>query len=305
MNQETSQNSNPQQAPGALLKQAKITANFSSEQVALRLNLTVELITSIENDNYQDSISPAFYRGYLRSYAQMVNIDADQLIELYNEIVHEDSLSAKITPTFDTKLYSKKDRSYPYFKWIAYLFVASIVVFAAYFIWDKKIRNNHSAESEINLNADISSNQANIPLSVLDVEEEQSQQSQNSIEIDESLEDSVQIQPQNQIAKPSQTTTANTSSATTATALGSSILDMDFKGDCWVKVTDANGEVLAIGIKRLGKTMSLEGMAPFSVILGNAGVVTMRYNNQDIDLSGFPAGNRVELQISADSELIQ
>lgn len=292
MSQESTQNSTTQSAPGALLKAAKIQANYSSEQVASRLNLTVELIESIERDDYQESISPAFYRGYLRSYAQLVQIDADELIEMYNEIIHQGSLSVSITPTFDTNLYTKKDRNFPYLKWVLYLFVAAIVLFAGFYVWNKKFDSNNNSQNQISLNDGSTSNSAEIQLSGLNQEETESQSSQ--------ADDFVGTeQIQNKVNED------EISASNTSTVIENAILDMNFNGDCWVKVTDANGEVLAIGIKRTGKNMKLEGLAPFSVILGNAGVVTMSYNQQTIDLSGFPAGNRVELKISADSELLQ
>ena len=294
MDQESTPNTNEQNAPGALLKAAKNQANFSSDQVASRLNLTVELIESLERDEYKESISPAFYRGYLRSYAQLVSIDADQLIEMYNNIIHQGSLSVAITPTFDTNLYTKKDRNYPYFKWFAILFGVIIIVFAGNYLWNKKFKNTDSSNTEINLSTDSASNQIDIPLSGLVLDEVSPPQSND-----------LGVKSENLTSSTPETSEKASNQSNSVLITEAAVLQMDFNGDCWVKVVDATGEVLAIGIKRTGKIMSLEGLAPFTVILGNAGVVTMSYNQQPINLSSFPAGNRIELQISADSELLQ
>ncbi len=63
-----------------------------------------------------------------------------------------------------------------------------------------------------------------------------------------------------------------------------------FSNDCWVQITDANGEVLAVGVKREGKVMPISGIAPWQITLGEPSVVTMTFNNQPYDLSQFGSG---------------
>ena len=69
-------------------------------------------------------------------------------------------------------------------------------------------------------------------------------------------------------------------------------LDFEFTDDCWVKVTDANNEVLAIGIKRKGKVMPLTGVVPITVILGEPSAVSVMFQGEPYDLSRFAAGRR-------------
>ena len=72
-------------------------------------------------------------------------------------------------------------------------------------------------------------------------------------------------------------------------------LVLDFTADCWVKVLDVRGEVLAVGVKIAGKHMPLSGVKPFNVVLGDPSVVTMEYNGQVYDLSRYRAGRRAEI----------
>jgi|GEM_PF-1274415 len=67
-------------------------------------------------------------------------------------------------------------------------------------------------------------------------------------------------------------------------------VSFEFSADCWVQVTDANGEVLAVGIKRIGKVMPLEGVVPFTVILGEPSAVSIEFDGEVYDLSRFRAG---------------
>ncbi|MET1255760.1 RodZ domain-containing protein [Aliikangiella maris] len=66
----------------------------------------------------------------------------------------------------------------------------------------------------------------------------------------------------------------------------------EFFADCWVKITDANDEVLAVGVKTEGKIMPLQGVAPIKVILGEPSAVTLDFKGEAFDLSRFKAGRR-------------
>ena len=68
-----------------------------------------------------------------------------------------------------------------------------------------------------------------------------------------------------------------------------------FTGDCWVQVKDANGEVIALGVKKSGKIMPLSGVAPFNVILGEPSVVKITLNGEAFDLSAFSPGKTARL----------
>jgi cytoskeleton protein RodZ len=72
-------------------------------------------------------------------------------------------------------------------------------------------------------------------------------------------------------------------------------LVLDFSADCWVKIVDARGEVIAVGVKRAGKHMPIAGVKPINVVLGDPSVVTLKYDNQDYDLSSYRAEKRAEI----------
>jgi cytoskeleton protein RodZ len=82
------------------------------------------------------------------------------------------------------------------------------------------------------------------------------------------------------------------------TAENSLTTEFVFTADCWVKITDANDDVLAIGVKRSGKIMPLEGVAPFNVTLGNPAAVQLTVEGLPYDLTGFSAGRTAKFELS-------
>jgi len=64
---------------------------------------------------------------------------------------------------------------------------------------------------------------------------------------------------------------------------GHSTITFDFTSDSWVEVTDANNEKLFLNIGKAGDSRTVEGVAPFSILMGNARGVVMKYNGQPYD----------------------
>ena len=66
--------------PGALLKQAREQAGMTIEGVAHELRLTSSQVQALEDDYYEDMPGTTYVRGYLRSYARLLNIDEEKIL---------------------------------------------------------------------------------------------------------------------------------------------------------------------------------------------------------------------------------
>lgn len=62
------------------------------------------------------------------------------------------------------------------------------------------------------------------------------------------------------------------------------VLTFNFTNPCWLKVTDAKGDVLFVGLKASGTQLRLIGNAPFNVVLGNVDGTSLAYNNEPVTL---------------------
>jgi cytoskeleton protein RodZ len=96
-------------------------------------------------------------------------------------------------------------------------------------------------------------------------------------------------------------TSSEQSAADLSTANKSLVLQdivMDFTADCWVRVVDARGEVIALGVKRNGKHMEISGVAPIVVVLGDPSAVSLSFAGNAYDLSSYRAGRRAEIVLN-------
>lgn len=80
-------------------------------------------------------------------------------------------------------------------------------------------------------------------------------------------------------------------------AEGEGRVQIRFSGDCWTQVADAKGKVLISTLKRQGEQLDVAGLAPLSLILGDASAATVSYNGNAVDLSGYSRGNVARLKV--------
>jgi cytoskeleton protein RodZ len=70
-------------SPGALLRAGREKAGLSIEQVAEKLHLLQSVVNQLEKDCYDRIRGDTFVRGYMRNYARLLGIDANEVIGRY------------------------------------------------------------------------------------------------------------------------------------------------------------------------------------------------------------------------------
>jgi cytoskeleton protein RodZ len=81
--------SEPTPGPGADLKAAREGLQVSIREVADALNLPARVIEALETDDYDRLPPTVFTRGYLRSYARLLELPSDELLARYPEVTEE------------------------------------------------------------------------------------------------------------------------------------------------------------------------------------------------------------------------
>lgn len=71
--------------PGRSLADARKAANLTLIDVAARLHLDTRTVDALERDDYSRLPSPAFVRGYLRSYARLLSLPPEPIVNAYNQ----------------------------------------------------------------------------------------------------------------------------------------------------------------------------------------------------------------------------
>jgi cytoskeleton protein RodZ len=76
---------------------------------------------------------------------------------------------------------------------------------------------------------------------------------------------------------------------------------LEFAGESWTEVHDAQGRRLVYDLVAGGTTRVADGEAPFRVLLGNASAVTVQIDGRAYDHSGYIRGNVARFAIGGPS----
>ena len=66
------------------------------------------------------------------------------------------------------------------------------------------------------------------------------------------------------------------------------LLEFSFDGDCWVEVRDGNEELIYADLRTAGDELSLNGLPPFKIRLGDATVVELRFQGEPFPIPTRP-----------------
>lgn len=81
-----SQPDNIEGGPGRSLRHARESLHLTTSDVANHLRLRTQVIDAIEQDNYTALPSLVFAQGYLRSYASLVGISPDEIMQAFRQL---------------------------------------------------------------------------------------------------------------------------------------------------------------------------------------------------------------------------
>ena len=66
---------------GEQLRQARQAAGLSLEEVAGRLHMPLQVVAALEEERWERLGAPVFVRGQLRSYARLLGVNLDGLLQ--------------------------------------------------------------------------------------------------------------------------------------------------------------------------------------------------------------------------------
>ena len=261
---------------GQLLRLGREQRKLTVAQVALQLNLKTEQVDKLEQDQFDGTLE-TFARGYVRAYGRLLKLSEAELMAAFGKQTGCQQSSTKPMRTFSNR--TAKQATENRFMWLTYAIIVLLLVLL--FIWwwqteralsDAGQESNNEIASAVVAETAADSQLPQPPMPTAEQVTELLEQLVPEIETEAGLPD-VAVEP----------------------VLDQ--LEMRFSQNCWVNVVDADGNRVAYGTKQAGYIMQLTGTAPFSVTLGNPGVVEITFNQKAVDMSALPAGRVAKFSI--------
>jgi cytoskeleton protein RodZ len=119
--------------PGDQLQAARIQQGLSIEDVASRMHLSLGILQSIEENNFDSLTAPIFVKGYLRAYARLVSLDENEMIQLYVDFYSNEDPPINTTTQVVPEI-SAQDAPV---KWMTYLVIIILIALLSAWWWNK------------------------------------------------------------------------------------------------------------------------------------------------------------------------
>ena len=238
--------------PGRRLAAARTARGLTITEIALRLKFAPRQIEALESDRYDALAGPAFVRGMIRAYAKLVGEDADALIAA----LRASPLTVAGPTVTGPRAIGVAIPRQPHRGSMVYVVLSVFVVIAVAGVLGewllRPVVPPKTAATRLALPA-------------------------------QPVREAVAPLPASSGGEPAIAQGA-VGSGPVETVVTAQRIELDFDRESWVEIRDAEGRIVFSQLNRPGTRREVEGVGPFSIVIGNAHGVKLRYNDSDVDL---------------------
>ncbi|WP_275075322.1 cytoskeleton protein RodZ [Providencia rettgeri] len=292
---------------GQLLAQARERMGLTQDAVAERLCLKISTVKEIEQDIAPAGVEPTFLRGYIRLYARMVGVPESDIKAFMK--VEEPVPLAKVSPMQSYSLGKKRKKREGWLMKLTWLIVIVLIAMVGIWWWQDHNAQKNELVSMANQSDLILSQQDNnttpveLPTPIDDSsitvgtatleDTPETLAPEGAASNTTSEQASVRTIP---LPNAPQSTVSQDRMQNTQTEepapVSSSALVLNFTGQCWLEVRDANNKILFSGAKNNGDKLELDGTAPYRLNIGAPANVTVQFQGNPVDLIRFIKAKR-------------
>jgi len=281
--------STPSSSLGMRLREAREHLGLSVADAAYQTKLAPRQIEALEADDFKKLPEMTFVRGFVRSYAKTLNLDAQPLLAT---LPQAKEVSAQLTPVSVEVLFPDAYSSQRQNRiWLGAALLL-VVSGGAFLVWhyitpDTKAKTTQvekvttiqtepqfalpdrtqavpvSAVPEVNV----------IALSAASAVQPLSGAAQSSVSAAKPMS-----LPQAQSTKPA---------VQPDVVPHVSKLRFEFDEDSWVEIRDKDDKVLSSQVNPRGSELRLNGSAPFSLVIGHSASVRLYHRGKQVDLTPY------------------
>lgn len=274
-------NPNPfenQKGCGQHLREARERAGLTLEEVAARLHMPVQVVRSLEQEDWQRLGAPVFVRGQLRSYARLLKVDLEPLLE-----------AAPIAPVEPVKLVSHTHT--PRMRRV----LESTARRAVYVVMTGVLAVPVWYATRSHLDG----------------------QPPSTASLDEVPPETAPAAPSNPAAAPAASDARKAPVTTPYIASMAPVpraepaqpaaepgLSLQFNGDSWVQVSAPDGSIVEKALIKAGEQRQYAAGQVARVVLGNASAVEVQQAGSIVDIKPFQRANVARFAVSSDGSVV-
>ncbi|MDO8207819.1 MAG: DUF4115 domain-containing protein [Gallionella sp.] len=260
---------------GFQLRAGRERLGMSIEDVVAKIKLAPRQIVALEADDFQALPETTFLRGFVRSYAKLLQMEVQPLLDalpgaqVAKVIVDMQMVEA---PFPSEKTVRRQNVNLLIAAFIVALLIAG---FAA---WQAKAP--HPAGQATDAASDVAIVETSLPLP------EQAEILDGSGVVEAGVPESAVVAPAVQAA-PAASVPAAASAPAAVVVKPAAALRLVFDKESWAEIKDQSGKTLIRQVNPAGSELRVEGVAPFTLVIGHAATVHLYYREKPVDLTSY------------------
>ena len=289
---------------GQRLQTARRALNLTRLDVARELRLGVDIITALEEEDFEVLGAPIFITGYLKNYTRLLKIPVEPILAAYSQVqVESPRLIADTIPP-------QSGRYSVFLVRLASLLIV-LTLLAGLVSWYQGSDYTFFATTEENVEAQIEPEKLTpLPEIKPELDEvpavvEAEPETVDAPPVAELPAGPVVIEKVTERLPPQVETEKVAEVEVPAEVVQASDkgdeLTLIFNADSWTEVTDSSGQRLVYDLWRAGKQEIVYGKPPFTIFIGNASGVEIKYNGELYDFSKHANKNLERFALSGAS----
>lgn len=316
------------EGPGKILTDARLKLGLEPQNVAEMLHLREYQIRALEADDFDNLPEPTYVKGYLRAYCQLLSIDPEKIIKMYS-----DSVQPPVRESFEGLATEKQAASNDNLVKLVSIAMVALVAGLAITFW---LTSREPASTDSPETSSVATGPAEtqqVPTTVINEPDKAGEAEVSpgpAAEQTSPVAVKPAIKPENKATevekqapiqavtpapeptvkeKPEIPPVAPVTSSEGINREASLLPETDASAhtrllikvmqESWVDIRDAKGNKLIYESVPAGREIPLEGLAPFSVFLGNAKGVHLFLNGKAYDFSSFQRGLTARFKLAA------
>ena len=254
--------------PGQRLRAERTSQGLTEDEICARLRLSRSYLRALEEDDYERLPEATFIKGYLRNYARLLGLPAEELVDAFIHM-QRDAEPEQEQARDDGPVAAQTalaGPAFPAWMWAGGAALLLILLLVWWSAGDAPVEPADTAVEEPRA-----------------LPEDDFDRLEPADDADAALDAEpvpLQVPVATDDVVPDQ-------------------LRMTFSDECWVEVyQQADESRLYQGLQRAGGSLEVEGEGPFLVVLGDASALaSLRFNDQTLTVPGGPAARPARLTV--------
>ena len=319
----------PLEGPGRRLQILREAQELGRPRAASLLHLDDSKLEALEKDDYEKLPGSVFVRGYLKNYARLLNVPADQILAQYDRIKPAEERRPNLQIS---SIKHEVGSGHLFVRLMTWGITISLIALAV--IWWRGQFHwpllSETTNDSVDVNTEVHVTERADLASFQDTYDNQpvTDDSENNLilplltrgnnHVDSMLQDTAVHPPEGEGEKivrlpnsgntdepltsepPILMSNVDKASESSSSRESAGDITIELIADCWVSIRDASGSFKIRNVLKQGTQSVLKGHPPYKIILGRASAVRLKVKGKVFDLAPYTKDDVARLTLNPD-----